>query len=1229
MQIKLRLFLISIFSFILLLGYFAHAQTVKQSPAQSSAARKHATDSTHAAQQQILDSAKAARQHSLDSAKDSRTRILDSTKTARTAQMASMQEARKHAADSIKNIRKHVADSLNIIRKYKDSKHYKDSVARARLTKANKLKAQRQAYTDSLKLARKKVMDSVLKVRKTTMELQHFIQKRRSDSLAYIKKYRESRRYRDSVTVFHRIKTEQMEKARKKRADSLFKMRKHFSDSLTAARKHVLDSVTKVRKHRLDSLASIRKAKTDSLAKEKKKRDATTAAMQKKKDQKLQLALDLKIKHKREAWSNEKMLKKKWSVQRQVVQNTFTRYNYYFNANRKMDEALANMQRVRRDNYDSLIGLYPFDPNKDSTLMSADMDSIIRKVSVGIQIHDPRTKWGDDLYLLLGEAYYYKGHYDEANMAFHYIISMDERKKKKPVAGPHKAETQPSIVEAQKKTMLDFLKHKAVHNDAVLWLSRTYTEAHQPEKAESVMALMESDSASIKNLKGRMALQAAFLELSNNNYRDASTQLMVAANDPNVGDYMRMRAAFLSGQLLQREGKYAASADNFKKVIALNPKIEMDFYARKYLAYSSMYGGGNEKEAIAALQKVLNDGKYSNYYEQVYYMLGRLAQNSNNTADAINYLEKGIHAGRTTKKQKAISFAALGNVYYNNGDYVAAKHAYDSSARNASSAAGDSMVGVAVLRSRALGEVAGPYTTIHDNDSLLALAAMSDKDQRAAARRVIKQLEKNRADSIFRAENAGISSVAAAEPVGGEDANSVWYFANATQMQAGFNDFKRKWGNRPLVDNWRRTSALALNNNNNNNGSYNNSGVDQETGDYDENGLPKEDLLLSYIPRTKEQRDTIDLVQQRAYIDLANAYVRQLEDYPPALRALDTLEKRYPGNAQMAEAWYLRYIIALRQNQLDNAKMYSSRLLSDYPNSEYAKLVRPTEDGGGMQVVNGMTVINYYDETYGLLINHQYNDVILHVKHADETYKDTIYRDRFHLMEAISLASLGDYGKADTLLTEFVKAHPSDSLRGWADAVMNYISKNRPKPAATVPAGNASASNLAGISKTLTNGNQPAGAKGGNPASPATPADANQQGATPNGAALDNNRTKSFTYDPKEQHYVVIAIPGLESRAMGLKAALNDFATFKFNSLNLSVNMDLLNQKEVAIVAKSFSSAMQAKIFMNSVKATPEMFREYKTSEYQLMLISAGNYAKLFSDRTFGPYEAFYKANYK
>src|SRR4030095_15111600 len=104
-------------------------------------------------------------------------------------------------------------------------------------------------------------------------------------------------------------------------------------------------------------------------------------------------------------------------------------FNYYFNANRKMEEAEANMQRTSRDKWDGRIALFIFDPARASVVFSADMYSRIHKAALGIQIHDPRTKWGDDLYLLLGKAYYYKGDAENAANSFKYIVALREKEK--------------------------------------------------------------------------------------------------------------------------------------------------------------------------------------------------------------------------------------------------------------------------------------------------------------------------------------------------------------------------------------------------------------------------------------------------------------------------------------------------------------------------------------------------------------------------------------------------------------------------------------------------------------------------------------------------------------------------------------------------------------------------------------------------------------------------------
>lgn len=1191
--------------------FFASLLVGLQAHAQKTGTNKRA--------QQIMDSTRKAQEALRAAQQKERERITDSTKTARARIADSTKASRERMADSVAKVRARKADSLADIRKYKDSRRYRDSVTRARERVADSIKQERQLVLDAQKAERQAITDSIVAVRKAALDSTRAVQKQRSDSLELVRKYKESKRYRDSVGIVRQNRMDSITAMRKHVNDSISAYRKHLTDSATASRKAILDSTMAVRKAAADSMTAVRKARADSLLVVKEKRDKLRKQEEDKKIKKMNLALELKMKKKQSEWTNEKMLKKKWSAPRQLVQNTFTRYNYYFNARNKMAEAHANMERVVRENYDTMIALYPFNPNRDSSLMAADMDSIISKVSVGIQIHDPRTKWGDDLYLLLGEAYYFKGDYKNASIAFRYIIGMDKRnKKKKGSSGGYarRSKEQASILEEDKETALDFLKHKSVNNDAILWLSRTFTQAGQPENGEAVIDLVASDPKFPENLKGKLAMARAFLMLYNNNIKEASDQLKIAANDEYLTKEQRQRAAYLNGQILQQDGNYAAATESFQKTLDLHPNIDMDFYARKNIAFNTMYSGNGQEQAIASLKKILKDYKYLSYYEQVYYLLGRLAANSGSSSDAIAYLQKSTASAKSTKKQKAISFATMGNIYYREGDYIAAKSAYDSSALLAKNAPDDKDVIEAVRRSQALDAVTGPYTIIKTQDSLLALASMSEKEQRAAVRKYLRELERQRQDSIFNAENAGLNNLVQNDNVnmqqGGGGAG--WYFSNPTQMKKGQSEFKRLWGNRPLVDNWRRTSAIGFVSNgaNNNNDNADETSIDENGVELDANGFPTEQSLLAGLPTTPERQARANKLMQKAYLDLGDAYVMNLEDYQLAGKALDTLVVRYPQHEDKPREIYLRYIMAMRQNKMQDAQRYSQQLQQQFPNSQYAALVKPTEDGNNLyNTAPGKEgVANYYDATYSLLLQRQYTEVLERIKTARQQYKDPRYEKRFRVMEGVALAGSGKTEQADTLLRDFIKANATDTLRPWAEAVLEYIAKDKPKTPVPDTANTGTAKPLPQVTNTTINTN--------------TDIDGNVTIAQPSGEV-----PKIFAYKPEKQHFLLFSFPGMQGRAMGVKSAIGDFNNFRYKEESLSTGIDMLSKTEGVVYVKKFTNAAKAKDYMTALRAASQIFREYQTSEYQLFIISEDNYQKLLSDHSTQAYLNFYKFYYK
>jgi hypothetical protein len=1146
------------------------------------------------------DSVAHARNAGINAIKETRARHFDSVNTERKRVLDSAIAARKANTEQIQQRMKTRTDSLAEIRKYKESKRYKDSVLRSRNARLDSMRNTRTQYFDSVKAVRQHILDSSITARKKVSDSIRIKQKVKTDSLARIRKYKESRRYRDSVQVTRQSRLDSIKAVRKIYSDNIISVRKKTLDSLTKSRKVRMDSLVKVRKIRTDSLDAMRQVRADSLAKKKELREKEQKAEQKRKEEKMKLALDIKIKKKHEAWSNEKMLKKKWTPVRQVFQNTFTRYNYYFNAHHKMEEAHANMERRKKDNFEDKIDLFPFDPNKDSTVFASDMDTIIRKASIGIQIHDPRTKWADDLYLLMGQSYYYKGDYERATATFKYIIGMRNRnltKKKK-----KNAKTSNELVQKEKSRIGRLLQHKPAHNDAILWLTRTNTDSHKEADAEAILDLLDASSRLSSNMKSKIALERANLHIKKGEYREASKQLSFVTGSKAISKYTRQRASFLNGQLLYAMGQYDSAALQYKKNIALHPPIEMDFYARKNRAAAIAESGGDQSQSIASLKKLLRDGKYSPYYEQVYFILGKLSANDGRTEEALANYNSSLRQPKTTRKQKAITFAAMGNIQYKLGRYNLAKKAYDSASYFAKGITDNEELNIALKRGKSLDKIELPYIIIQTNDSLLKLAAMSEKDQRAVARRYLKYLEKQKQDSITNAAlaaSSGSLGTPGSTPSG--SGTSSWYFSNPVAVQQGYNEFKRKWGNRPLADNWRRASTFSF-------------GITANEADTTAEETAPEEItensLVAAIPKTEADLDKIRKGLRRAYVDLGGAYIKDLEEFKEGLATLDTLENRYPGHEYPDEVLSLRYTAALRQGKLDEAEQIRVLLLNSFPESSFAKTLNSdvkTETG----TTANANISEYYEETYQLAIDRQYESVLQRTAVAKRSYGDQSYIRKFTLLEAMSFAATGQYKKADTLLVNYIKENPSDSLRAWVDAIQKNVAEQ--KAADTLK--------TADTSKTM--------ALNSSALSKADSSKTSVLSTVDTSAARKIIVPDQYTYAPKEVHYCIFLFGKPDAKTAGFRSGLADFSTIKFSAQTINTGIEMLNTDQSMIVSKPFSNASLAKAFMNAAKNENLLFREMDKGSYQYFIVSEKNFIRLKAEKKTENYLPFYRKNYK
>ncbi|TAL44934.1 MAG: hypothetical protein EPN92_08115, partial [Chitinophagaceae bacterium] len=117
---------------------------------------------------------------------------------------------------------------------------------------------------------------------------------------------------------------------------------------------------------------------------------------------------------------SEKSDKKKFTLSRRLTQNTFTHYNYFFNANNKLNEIIEQAKSQHRDDYTELLSFYNY--SLDVTAGNKiQLDSVIYKSTTGIVLHDLRSDWVDNMYLLMGAAYYLRKQFDSAYLTFQFI----------------------------------------------------------------------------------------------------------------------------------------------------------------------------------------------------------------------------------------------------------------------------------------------------------------------------------------------------------------------------------------------------------------------------------------------------------------------------------------------------------------------------------------------------------------------------------------------------------------------------------------------------------------------------------------------------------------------------------------------------------------------------------------------------------------------------------------
>ena len=118
--------------------------------------------------------------------------------------------------------------------------------------------------------------------------------------------------------------------------------------------------------------------------------------------------------------ASEKSTTTKMNFLKKFNQNLNTKYNFNFNAQNELNEVVLGAKQSFKDDFTQLLPFYNYSLDQTAA-QKKELDSVILKCNNGILLHDLRNNWVDDLYLMMGKAYFYQKNFDSALITFQYI----------------------------------------------------------------------------------------------------------------------------------------------------------------------------------------------------------------------------------------------------------------------------------------------------------------------------------------------------------------------------------------------------------------------------------------------------------------------------------------------------------------------------------------------------------------------------------------------------------------------------------------------------------------------------------------------------------------------------------------------------------------------------------------------------------------------------------------
>ena len=918
----------------------------------------------------------------------------------------------------------------------------------------------------------------------------------------------------------------------------------------------------------------------------------------------------------------------KLKATKKFYQNTVTHFNYYFNANNKLNDILEKAKSNFHEDYTELLPFYNYTMEGVSK-NNIQLDSVIYKCTAGILLHDLRTDWVDDLYLLMGQAYLYKQYYDSAATVFQYInYSFAPKDDGYDIPIGSNASNQKgafSISTVESKSLWKKLtSNPPGRNESFLWRIRTYLEQNKLAEAEALIEILRIDPNFPIRLHTHLDELIAYKYYKENS-PDSAANYLTKALDRAITKGEKARWQYLIGQLYTSVGKDSLAVVNYKQSIKTTVDPILEVYA--HLAISALESGHKKDALQQNLEDLKKMGKrplYEEYKDIIFYAAAKLELRQNHPDQAQEYLLKSLKFNQNNPSQRQESFLLLADLNYTRKHYQDAYRFYDSLSVSQLKESDQTRVNT---RKPALKIINDNLTIIYREDSLQKIALMPLPERTAFLNNKLKALRKEA--GIKEAENAELNfGGAGAVGILGQNntmnggGGSDFYFQNQSLKIRGFTEFKAKWGNRPNVDNWRKQSSVEKTFARSNPTSKT---MTQNAGD---GTTPKTkelsmEALIDDLPLTNEKMTASYFKVLTALMGNGFEFQNELYDYPSAISDYRTVVTRFTNIKETEKSYFDLAVCYDRNNQPIQADSIRNLLKLNFPNGNFTSLNQQKT-----KEVKIDPATETYKEIYDLFLAGDFKNAIATKQKADKIYGTSYWTPQQLYIEAIYYIknredSIGNK-RLEVILARFPKSPMSEKAATMVEVlhrrkeIESYLTNLKIEKPEEQVSRQIDIDTIATV-KTAIPFQSGSTVK-------QTPKELKLPGiAAPNVKAI-NIAQNGYSFNPTDSQYVAVILTKVDGiYASEGKNAFNRYNRENYNSQKLGINASAVTNQELLILIGPFANAGDAVSYLNKTKplAASRIVPWLAVDKYSFTIISGQNLNILLTNKDIASYKTF------